>query len=135
MTFDFDTISRWANTSILGAILFVVIRGTALFLKHSIQTRTLEMEERKQEREGYGPLIQTLREEINRLSAHNADCDARVTRMEGEIRGLYRQIAMQSSNHVMQLSGNAPSQAVINSAGRVAEYVNEANEKEGTTNV
>lgn len=129
MIFDLENIPKWINTGILGTILFVIVRGTALWLKHNIEVRTLDIEERRQEREGYGPLIKALREEIERLAAHNVDCDARVTRMEGEISGLHRQIAMQSSDRMMQISGNVPSQAVIDSAGRVAGYVTEAERK------
>lgn len=116
----FEQVRGWVSTSLLGLIAWVVIKGMALIVKNNLETKKLDIEDRKQEREGYGPLIQSMREELARVIAQHHACEERMNRIEGELAGYHRKALEQS---IRGFSEIPPSSHAVDAARRVQEII------------
>ena len=57
-----------------------------------LKSRKIKLEENQDDRDGYGDVIRVLREEVDRLSERERDCETRLAKVEDELRGVHRQL-------------------------------------------
>lgn len=80
-----------------------------------LKSRKLKIEEHQDDRAGYGDVINVLREEVARLASQvlvcetqHADCERRLTMVEGELRGVHRQMIANSISSAVAIGGLTP---------------------------
>lgn len=90
-----------------------------LALRHWLASRRLSMTERKENREGYGALIEALerdvkavREELAATKRNHADCETRMDTFRAEIADLHRLLVTLSLQHGFPLEGISPTVAI-----------------------
>ncbi len=68
-----DEVRPWLSTGFLGAILFIVARLGKPVTDYLIETHRIAAQEKKDDRDGYGPLIATLQDSIRTMETKHAD--------------------------------------------------------------
>ena len=77
-----EIIRPWISTGFLGAITLLVARLGKPITDYLIETHRLRAQEKKDDRQGYGELIEALSKEVHELRAET-------TRQRAEIRSLH----------------------------------------------
>lgn len=93
-----EIIRQWLSTGFLGAILIVLMYGLKPLVEFFIRTRELRLQEKKDDRQGYGDLIDTLGEqvktlgsEVRKLGSENGQLRDEVRELHGVLDGMRRQ--------------------------------------------
>lgn len=94
---ELELFRGWLSTGILGAILIVIGRGIKPLIDFLIETRKLKLQERKDDRQGYGDLIDNLSDQVERLatqvrtlSTENGQLRTEVGELHGILDGMRR---------------------------------------------
>lgn len=110
-----ETIRGWLSTGFLGGNLFLLSRMVPAGLAYLKETREAKLADKKDDRAGWGELIDTMGKQITALTERERDCEARMTemreayegrmlKMQGEIDGLRRLVVAKSTVEGVPLS-------------------------------
>ena len=111
-----DDFGRWVSA---GGIVGML----ALLIKFYLENRKLKLQERHEDRDGYGVLIQALQADVVQVREQHRECESRLTEVEAQLRGVHRQLVMQSSNAAINLA--PPSDDVMGAARRARKIAEE----------
>lgn len=79
------------------------------------------LKKRKDDRDGWGALIEALQADVKTVRAQHQDCERRLTEVEAQLMGVHRQLVMQSSNAAISLA--SPSPMVVDAAKRATDAI------------
>lgn len=99
-----EMLRGWIST---GALLGLLTLAGRLW----VQNRKLRLQERADDRLGYGTLIETLEKDVRGVREQHAECERRLSMMQGEIDGLRRMFITQSTVAAVALSPTATAAA------------------------
>lgn len=109
-----EHIRGWVSTGFLGFLSIIGARFATPLSGYLIRRNELRLQERKDEREGYGPLIDSLTSEVKRISEALVRCQEqhdqdglRISKLEAEITGYQRSLIARSAHEVMEVPGTA----------------------------
>lgn len=114
-----DAFRGWLNTGILGAILVFIGRLGPQYLKHLRERNAQRMQEKVEDRQGYGPLIEVLNKQVaEQQKTITAQAD-RITAIEAArdldhalIVALMRQMSAQQIATILTSNPDAVSPAI-----------------------
>lgn len=84
-----ETVRGWLSTGILGAILLVLARLGKPVVDFLLETRKLKMLEKKEDRQGFGELIEVLTEQVKALTNQVSSLSAENGQLRNEVRSLH----------------------------------------------
>jgi hypothetical protein len=107
---DIETIRGWASTGFLGFIAFTLARFASPIGAYMVKRLEVNAQERKDERDGYGPLIKTLTDGLAAVREQLAQCEqrhvtdvARIDQLEATVRGLNAVVVGKASQEAVML--------------------------------
>lgn len=107
---NIDAVRGWVSTGFLGFIAIMAGRFAKPLAEYLIKQRELRIQERQQDREGYGPLIATMQEQIKRMDAALTACEEththdsrRIGELEAQVAGLNRIIMAKTLDSYSEL--------------------------------
>jgi hypothetical protein len=124
---DIETIRGWASTGFLGFIAFTLARFASPFAAYMTKRLEVRAQERKDEREGYGPLITLMQQDIENVRKHHAECEAarqkdaeRIATLEGQVAGLTRVITSAGIGAALRIPSSTGKDQLFDLAERSA---------------
>lgn len=114
-----EHIRGWVSTGFLGFLSIIAARFATPFMTYLTERAKLRVQERREEREGYGPLIDSLTSEVKRISEALVRCQEqhdqdglRISKLEAEITGYQRSLIARSAHEAMEVPGSVGNVAV-----------------------
>lgn len=100
-------------------LLILVVIAARLY----IENRRLRLQERADDRDGYGVLIKALQDDVLHVRREHRECQERLSRVEQQLEGVHRQLVLHSSMGAVSMG--APSEHVTGAAERAVRAVSE----------
>lgn len=94
-----ETVRSWMSTGFLAALVILVARLGKPVADYLIETHRLRAQEKKDDRQGYGELIEALTKEVHDLRSENAAMRKEIRELHGMLDGMRRE------NQAAQISG------------------------------
>lgn len=85
-----ETARGWISTGFLGALLFLVAKLGKPVTEYLIETHKLRAQEKKDDRQGFGELIEALSKEVKDLRLENISLRAEIRTLHDLINGMSR---------------------------------------------
>lgn len=85
-----EIVRGWMSTGFLAALVFMVARLGKPVADYLIETHRLRAQEKKDDRQGYGELIEALTKEVHDLRSENTAMRREIRELHGMIDGLVR---------------------------------------------
>lgn len=106
-----EHIRGWLSTGFLAFLSLIAARFVVPVTNFVIKRNEQKIQERREEREGYGPILDRLEKEIARISADLIRCQERheedakkIALMEAQILGMNRSIIARSQSEAVLLN-------------------------------
>lgn len=120
-----EHVRAWLNTGFLAFLSIIGARFATPLSQYFIRRAELNAQERKEERDGYGPLITALQGEVKRLADGLAKCQEqheadgrRIATLEAELIGMKRAVITRSTQEVVAIPATAHAQDIADRSAR-----------------
>lgn len=85
-----ETARAWISTGFLGGLLFIVAKLGKPVTEYLIETHKLRAQTKKDDRQGFGELIETLSKEVKELRVENSALRSEIRSLHDLIDGMQR---------------------------------------------